>query len=64
MTSAHPELKTIMTTAEVASALGASPKAIRRLAHEGILKNLRGTRSPMKFSGVKVREWLEGQVRS
>jgi DNA-binding Lrp family transcriptional regulator len=59
----NTNLKPIMTTREVAQALGLAEQEVRRLEAEGILKRLRGFSCPMKFSGHQILEWLKGEKR-
>ncbi|MDF3128711.1 type IV toxin-antitoxin system AbiEi family antitoxin domain-containing protein [Kiritimatiellaeota bacterium B1221] len=55
-------LKPVMTTAEVSKAIGLSEYDIRKLEKEGVLKRLRGTRCPIKFSGEQIYKWLKGDA--
>ena len=54
--------KLIMTTRDAAEMLAISPREVRRLADEGILKPLPGFRKPLKFSWYQVQAWLKGSV--
>lgn len=55
------ELKPVMTTQEVAKTLGLSSKEVRRLEERGVIKRLRGTKNPIKFSGHQIDQWLKGE---
>ena len=56
-------LKPIMTTREVAAALGLAEKEVRRLAATGTFKRLRGCDKPMKFAGHAISQWLNGETK-
>ena len=59
----NANIKPIMTTREVAQALGLAAQEVRRLEAEGVLKRLRVFNCPMKFSGHQILEWLKGEKR-
>ena len=57
------ELKPVMTTAEVAAAVGVSSKVILRHERQGTLRRLRGSHKPMRFAGHVVHQWLNGGAK-
>jgi predicted site-specific integrase-resolvase len=53
--------KPVMTTRDVATHMGCSPRRVRDLVSMGYLRPLRGHRNPMRFTAEEVVKYLRGQ---